>query len=102
MNKKSLIKYYHEDEKGLMHYVIFDGDVVVLSAKDSKKVDYINKNGNLNITFDIKSDDYGVVDVKIINDKNYITNVYNYMIDTNNAYFKDGIDGLCVIKFSKK
>ena len=71
MNKKSLIKYYHENETGLMHYVIFDGDVVVLSAQDSKKVDYINENGNLNITFDIKSDDYGVVDVKIINDKNY-------------------------------
>ena len=28
MNKKALIKYTHGTDKGLMHYVVFEGDVV--------------------------------------------------------------------------
>ena len=102
MNKKSLIKYFHEDEKGFMHYVIFERDVVVLSEIDTKKVKYINKNGNLNITFNVDSDKFDLVDVKVITDKEYTEKVYNYMIETNNAYFFDGYESLCVIKFDKK
>lgn len=102
MNKKSLIKYYHGEEKGLMHYVIFERDVVVLSEKDTKKVTYINENGNLNVTFDADSENYDLLGVKVITDKEYVEKVYNYMIETNNAYFFDGFESLCVIKFDKK
>ena len=48
MNKKSLIKYHHDNEHGLMHYVVYEGEVVVLSELESKKVEYINKTGKLN------------------------------------------------------
>ncbi len=102
MNKKSLIKFTHDNEKGFMHYVIFEGNIVVLSKIDTKKVKYIEKNGKLNVTFDIDSDSYDQIDVKIVNDKEYVGKVYNYMIDTNNAYFHDGYDSLCVIKFDNK
>ena len=102
MNKKSLIKYYHNNEHGLMHYVVFEGEVVVLSEEKSKKVEYINEMGKLNITFDIKSDNFDIIDVTVITDKEYVGKVYNYMIDINNAYFKDGYDTLCVLKFKKK
>jgi|LGOV01.1.fsa_nt_gb general stress protein 26 len=102
MNKKSLIKYYHGEEKGFMHYVIYDRDIVVLSELDTKKVKYINENGNLNVTFNTDSKDFDLIDVKVITDKEYIGKVYNYMIETNNAYFFDGYEKLCVIKFDKK
>ena len=101
MNKKSLIKYYHDDEHGLMHYVVFEGEVVVLSELESKKVDYIEKVGKLNVTFDITSDKFEVIDVSIIKEQEYVGKVYNYMLNTNNAYFKDGYESLCVIKFKK-
>ena len=102
MNKKSLIKYYHGEEKGFMHYVIYERDVVVLSEVDTKKVKYINENGNLNVTFNTDSKEFDLIDVKVITDKEYIGKVYNYMIETNNAYFFDGYENLCVIKFDKK
>ena len=102
MNKKSLIKYYHDNEKGFMHYVIFERDIVVLSEIDTKKVKYIKDKGNLNVTFDVSSEDFDLIDVKVITDKEYVEKVYNYMIETNNAYFKDGYELLCVIKFDKK
>lgn len=102
MNKKSLIKYYHGEEKGFMHYVLFERDVVVLSELDTKKVKYINENGNLNVTFNTDSKEYDLINVKVITDKEYIGKVYNYMIETNNAYFFDGYENLCVIKFDKK
>lgn len=102
MNKKSLIKYYHGEANGFMHYVIFERDVVVLSEKDTQKVKYINENGNLNITFDTASKDFDLIGVKVITDKEYVEKVYNYMIETNNAYFFDGFENLCVIKFDKK
>ena len=101
MNKKSLIKYYHGEEKGFMHYVIFERDVVVLSEKDTKKVKYINENGNLNVTFDTDSKEFDLINVKVVTDKDYVGKVYNYMIETNNAYFFDGYEDLCVIKFDK-
>ena len=102
MNKKSLIKFYHGEEKGLMHYVIFERDIVVLSEIETKKVKHIKENGNLNITFDIDSKDFDLVDVTVVTDKEYIGKVYNYMHEINNAYFFDGYDSLCVIKFDKK
>lgn len=102
MNKKSLIKFYHSDEKGLMHYVIFERDIVVLTEKETKKVKYINENGKLNITFDVDSKEFDLVDVSVVCDKEYVGKVYNYMIETNNAYFFDGYESLCVIKFDKK
>ena len=102
MNKKSLIKYAHGDERGLMHYVIFEGDVVVLSEYETKKVEYINQHGELSVTFDIDSKEYEDIKVEVSNNKEMVSKVYNYMLETNNAYFKDGTEGLCVIKVSVK
>ena len=101
MNDKSLIKFRHDSEQGLMHYVIFQGDVVVLSAYESKKVAYIEANGKLEITFDVKSKEFTLDKVSVVTDKDYVEKVYNYMIETNNSYFTKGIEGLCVIKFEK-
>lgn len=101
MNKKSLVKFAHENEKGLMHYVIFQGEVVVLSALESKKIDYVNKNGALQVSFDITSDSYDLLKADVVTDPEYVGKVYNYMIETNNAYFKDGYEGLCVLKLHK-
>ncbi len=102
MNKKSLIKFYHDNEKGLMHYVIFERDVVVLSEIKTKKIDYINEHGKLNVSFNVDSDIFDEVIVTVVTDKEYVGKVYNYMHEINNAYFFDGYDTLCVIKFDKK
>ena len=45
---------------------------------------------------------FDLVDVTVVTDKEYIGKVYNYMHEINNAYFFDGYDSLCVIKFDKK
>lgn len=102
MNKKALIKYTHGTDKGLMHYVVFEGDVVVMSVHKSKKVAYVEEHGTLNITFDINQTNFDTVNVKVVTDKDYIKRVYNYMIETNNAYFEDGTEDLCVLVFEKK
>lgn len=101
MNDKALIKFRHDNEQGLMHYVVFEEDVVVLSTHQSKKVSYIEANGRLDVTFDVKSKEFSSNNVAVITDPQYVEKVYNYMIETNNAYFTSGIDGLCVIKFEK-
>lgn len=101
MNDKSLIKFRHDNQQGLMHYVIFQGDVVVLSEYDSKKVAYIEENGKLEVSFDVKSKEYKLDSVSVIMDKEYVEKVYNYMVETNNTYFTKGFEGLCVIKFEK-
>ena len=101
MNKKALIKYQHGNEKGLMHYVVYDGDVVVMSALKTKKVSYINEHGTLDITFDIDQKELDTVNVTVETDEEYVKAVYNYMIETNNAYFADGTEDLCVLKIHK-
>lgn len=102
MNDKSLIKYRHGNDTGLMHYVIYAGDVVVLSEKETKKIKHIEEFNSLDVTFDIKSNDLETVPVSIIKDLDYVQKVYHYMIDTNNAYFTEGFEHLCVIKLDKK
>ena len=77
INDKSLIKYRHGEDQGLMHYVVFDGEVVVLSAYESKKVTYIEENGNLNITFDVKSKDLELVKIELVTDMDYVKKVYD-------------------------
>ncbi|MCF7925563.1 MAG: hypothetical protein K9L26_03420 [Candidatus Izimaplasma sp.] len=101
MNKKCLIKFEHEDFKDLMHYVVYDGDVVVLSRENSEKVKYARKHGFLFVSFNIDSHKFEKLDVKVIIDKDYVKKVYDYMIQTNNAYFKDGTEELCAIKLLK-
>jgi general stress protein 26 len=81
-----------------MHYVVFEGDVVVMSALKSKKVTYIQEHGTLDITFDIDQNLLDTVRAEVIDDEEYVDKVYHYMIETNNAYFEDGLDDLCVIK----
>lgn len=102
MNKKSLIKYFHDNENGLMHYVIFEREVVVLSEEKTKKVDYVKEHGKLNVSFNVDSVGYDLLDVELITNKDYVSKVYKYMIETNNAYFMDGYESLCVLKFNKK
>lgn len=102
MNKKALIKYAHGNDKGLMHYVVFEGDVVVMSVHKSKKVAYVEEHGTLDITFKIDQKELDTVNVRVVTDKEYVQRVYNYMIETNNAYFEDGTEDLCVLVFEKK
>jgi len=101
MNKKCLIKFEHGDNVDLMHYVIYEGEVVVLSKQESKKVDFIKENKKLQVSFDIDSKMFDELDAEVVFDEEYVKKVYNYMIETNNAYFKDGYEGLCVIKLNK-
>lgn len=100
-NVKSLFKYKHGEETGFMHYVVFEGEVVVLSQYDSLKVSHIEQNGELDVTFDVKEGNFGPVKSEVITDPEYVQKVYDYMIETNNSYFTDGIEGLCAIKFKK-
>jgi hypothetical protein len=102
MNKLSLVKYAHGEEKGLMHYVVFEKEVVVLSEEASKKVDYVKEKGKLKVSFDIKSNEYDELEVAVITKKDYVEKVYNYMLETNNSYFEDGFENLCVLRLLKK
>ena len=100
-NAKAIYKYTHDAETGFMHYVVFEGQVVVLSKSESLKVDFINENGYLEVTQDLKGTEYSKVNAKVVTDEVYVQKVYDYMIETNNSYFKDGIEGLCAIVFEK-
>jgi hypothetical protein len=100
-NEKAIYKYTHDSEVGFMHYVVFDGEVVVLSKVESKKVGFIKENGFIEVTADIKGSDYGRVNCKVVFDQEYVKKVYNYMIETNNAYFTDGTEDLCALVFEK-
>lgn len=102
MNKKSLVKFKYGEQMGLFHYVVYEGDVVVLSEDNTGKVKYVEKNNNLYITFDIETDNYDLLDVALVRDSEYVEKVYNYMIETNNPYFQDGFEHLVALKFSKK
>ena len=68
MNNKALVKYRHDDEKGLMHYVIFNGEAVVMSRYDSKKIAHIEKNGELDVTFDITQNNFAPVKMTVETD----------------------------------
>ncbi len=101
MNKKCLIKFSHDDNTDLMHYVVYEGDVVVLSKEDSKKISYAKKHKELEVSFHIDSKEYDVLKVEVIDDKEYVKKVYDYMIETNNAYFMDGHEDLVAMKLYK-
>jgi len=100
METNQLIKFRHANHKGIFHYVVFEGDFVALSEINTGKIDYIKAHGALDIAFD-ESEEYDIMAVDIIEDPLYVQKVYDYMIQTNNAYFTEGISNLCVLKFHK-
>ena len=97
-NERRLIRYRHEDIYGLMHYVVFEKDFVVLSELKTLKAKFIDKHGYLEITFDVNSTDFNKVKAEVVTDLDYVKRVYDYMIETNNAYFTQGYESLCAIK----
>lgn len=99
MAKKDIIKFRHENDKGMFHYTVFEGEFVALSELKTKKVDYIKKHGTLDITFDLKSETYDNMAVDIIDDQEYVKKVYDFMSSNDNNYFEDGYDHLIVLKF---
>jgi len=101
MSKEQLIKFRHHNSKGIFHYTVYKGDFVALSEINTGKIDYIKSHGAIDLTFDIEKDIYDVMAVDVIEDKAYVQEVYDYMIATENAYFFDGIENLCVLKFHK-
>ena len=100
MKKKGMVKFQGVESKGLMHYVVFEGDFVALSEVNTRKIDYVKVHGALDIAFN-ESEDYDIMAVDIIENPDYVQKVYDYMIQTNNAYFNNGIEHLCVLKFHK-
>jgi len=100
-NAKAIYKYIHDGEVGFMHYVIFEGTMVVLSKIESKKIDFVKQNGYLQVTQDLKGENYTKMKLSVVEEKDYVQKVYDYMLQTNNSYFQDGIEGLCALVFEK-
>jgi general stress protein 26 len=101
MEKQKFVKFRHNDHKGIFHYDVYNGDIVVLSKNNTSKIDYIKSHGAIDVTFIVEEEDYQVMGVDIINDPSYVQEVYDHFKNSENDYFKDGIDGLCVLKFHK-
>lgn len=101
MKSEKLIKFRHHNSKGIFHYTLYKGEFVALSEINTSKIDYIKEHGAIDLTFDVDRDVYDVMAVDVVEDLDYVTAVYNYMLEEENAYFKDGIEGLCVLKFHK-
>lgn len=96
-----LIKFRHEHTKGVFHYDVFNGDFVALSKVNTGKIQYIKEHGALDLTFNMDDDQYDIMAVDVIEDKDYVQKVYDHFLQTDNAWFTDGIEGLCVLKFHK-
>ena len=101
MAKPTLMKFRHDDHKGIFHYVVYKDDFVALSEITTGKIDYIKQHGAIDITFDIKEENYDILGVDVITDEAYVKEVYDFMLETDNTYFKSGIAGLCVLRFHK-
>jgi len=80
---------------------MFEGSFVALSEVQTQKVKYIKEHGAIDISFDLQSEHYDVMSADVIEDQEYVQKVYDHLIESGNAWFKDGIDGLCVLKFHK-
>ena len=101
MPKRDLIKFRHGNNKGIFHYTVFEGDFVALTEVKTGKIDYIKEHGTLDITFDLTSETYDIMEVDVIEDEDYVKKVYDFMLKNENNYYKDGFDKLCVLKFHK-
>lgn len=101
MAKPQLIKFRHGNNKGIFHYVVFEDSFVSLSESNTGKIEYIKNKKALDITFDLQSETYDVMSVDVIEDREYVQKVYDFMLESDNTYFKNGIEGLCVLKFHK-
>jgi hypothetical protein len=96
-----LIKFRHDNHKGIFHYTVFEGDFVALSEVNTGKIKYIKEHGALDITFDLQSTAYDIMAVDVIEDPVYVKQVYDFMQAAGNSYFNQGPEGLCVLKFHK-
>lgn len=100
-NPKKIYKYRHDGEVGYMHYVELDGKEVVLSKLDSLKIKHISETGTLEVTTDLRDVKFDIMKCSIETDVDFVQKVYDFMQESNNSYFNDGIEGLCAIVFEK-
>lgn len=95
------LRFKHDSEKGVMHFVEYQGKTVGLSLRKAQKIGFIKEFGFLNIAFDLKSKDFEQVQVTVVTDVDYIKEVYEDMLQKDNTYFKEGYAELCVLVFHK-
>lgn len=100
MENDKLITFRHENSTGIFHYTLYQGDFVALSEVQTGKIDYIKEKGSLDLAFD-DADSYDIWAVDVIEDPDYVQKVYDHFLTTENGYFTEGIEGLCVLRFHK-
>lgn len=100
MEKEKLIFFRHENQKGVFHYDLYEGEFVALSILNSGKMEYIKNHGALDLSFE-ENGTFDVWAVDVIEDPEYVQNVYDHFEATGNSYFQNGIEGICVLKFHR-
>ena len=101
MKTKGILKFRGNKSKGAMHFVNYEGKMVSLTRKDSRKVAHINEFGYIGIAPNLFSRNFDDVKVHIIEDSTFVQDVFDYMQKSKHSRYKKSSDDLVVLKFDK-
>ena len=96
---KQNAKFKCGENQGILSYTVNEQTYMALSESNSAKVQYIKENKIIEISFKTQPEHYDSLPARIIDDPATIQKVYDELIESGNAWFKNGIENLCVTEF---
>jgi len=102
LNKKGILKMMSNGKERMMHYLLEDDKIMVLSLEDTELINEIKNNSKISVTFDLKKGGYSPGEVNIICDKAKIKVLFNRMLTEKMTYFKVFDERLIILEINLK
>ena len=100
MKTKGILKFKNNYSKGGMHYVVFNNNKVSITLSSSNKVKAINEKGSLLIANNLLSRNFVETKITIIDKKDEVKEVFEYMKQIKNTHYKKWNDELVVLQYT--
>ena len=98
MKDKGICYLYYDEKKRPLNYVIKDGDLMVITSKNSQKVDYMKTHDDAKI--ECAEGRLCLAKPKFIDDPDQVHALFDYMTEHDSNHFKSLRDDLIAIKFN--
>ena len=99
MKEKGILKFKSKYSKGPMHYITYNGNVYSVTNGTSRKVKSLKEDGTLLIANHLLSRKWEDRKIQIIDDHEFVQEVFDYMIANKHSYHKSINKDFVVLKY---
>ena len=97
---KGILKFKSKYSKGPMHYIMYNGNIYSVTTGSSRKIKSLKEEGTLEIAPHLLSRKWAPIKIEIIDDYQFVKEVFDYMITNKHSYHKSINEDFVALKYT--